>query len=198
MKRPHVRFPRSLRMHAAACGLVPAHRETFASRLRQLGGEEGGSLVEMALASAGVLAMLFGIFELSMALYSYHFVSEAAREASRFAMVRGSQCAANFTASYCSPTDAQTTGADGGDISNYVNSLGYPFANKLTTSTTWLSSGQDAKGNEIWTSCGTASSCKTPGNQVQVTVSYPFPLNVPFLRTYTINLASKSSVVISQ
>ena len=159
MKRPHVRSPRSLRMHAAAGGLVPAHRETGSpSRLpRQLGGEEGGSLVEMALASAGVLAMLFGIFELSMALYSYHFVSEAAREASRFAMVRGSQCAANFTASYCSPTDAQTTGADGGDIAKYVNSLGYPFANKLTTSTTWLSSGQDAKGNEIWTSCGTAA-----------------------------------------
>ncbi len=173
-------------------------RSSVCRLLRQLSGEEGGSLVEMGLASVGILAMLFGIFELSMALYSYHFVSEAAREASRFAMVRGSQCAANFAASYCSPTDAQTDGADGGDVSHYVASLGYPFANKLTTTTTWLSAGQDGKGNEVWTSCGTSSSCKNPGNQVQVTVSYPFPLVVPFLKTYTINLASKSSVVISQ
>jgi len=142
--------------------------------------------------------MLFGIFELSMALYSYHFVSEAAREASRFAMVRGPQCVANFSASYCSPTDGQTSGADGGDISHYVNSLGYPFANKLTTSATWLTPSQDAKGNQIWTGCGTGAACKNPGSLVQVTVSYPFPLNVPFLKTYTINLTSKSSVVVSQ
>lgn len=168
------------------------------SLLKQLGREEGGSLVEMALASVGILAMLFGIFELSMALYSYHFVSEAAREASRFAMVRGSQCALNFSASYCSPTDGMTSGADGVDISHYVNSLGYPFANKLTTTTDWLTPSQDAKGNAIWTDCGTAAGCKNPGSQVQVTVSYPFPLNVPFLKTYTINLASTSSVVISQ
>ena len=166
--------------------------------LKQLAGEEGGSLVEMALASVGILAMLFGIFELSMALYSYHFVSEAAREASRFAMVRGSQCATNFSASYCSPTDGTTTGADDVDISHYVNSLSYPFANKLTTTTTWLTPSQDAKGNEIWTGCGKAASCKNPGSQVLVTVSYPFPLNVPFLKHYTINLASQSSVVISQ
>ena len=168
------------------------------SLLKQLGNEEGGSLVEMGLAFIGIVSMLFGIFELSMALYSYHFVSEAAREASRFAMVRGSQCATIFNASYCSPTDAATTGADEGDISHYVNSLGYPFANKLTTATTWLTSSQDAKGNITWTGCGNAASCKVPGNQVQVTVSYPFPLNVPFLKTYTINLASTSSVVISQ
>ena len=166
--------------------------------LRRLSGEEGSSMVEMALASVGILAMLFGIFELSMALYSYHFVSEAAREASRFAMVRGSQCASNFAASYCSPTDANPDGADGGDVSHYVTSLGYPFANKLTTSSTWLTAGQDAKGNDIWTACGTGKGCNQPGNMVQLTVSYPFPLNVPFLKTYTINLASKSSVVISQ
>ena len=173
---------------------------SFSTRsvLKQLASEEGGSLVEMGFALVGVLSMLFGIFELSMALYSYHFVSEAAREASRFAMVRGSQCAANFSASYCSPTDGQTTGADGGDISHYVNSLGYPFANKLTATTTWLTPSQDAKGNEIWTGCGNGAGCKNPGSQVQVTVSYPFPLNVPFLKTYTINLASTSSVVISQ
>lgn len=186
------------RTPAAASRVVPARHGVFAGRLKQLAGEEGGSLVEIALASSIVLALLFGIFEVSMALYSYHFISEAAREASRFAMVRGSQCTPNFSSAYCSPTDGQTTGADGGDVSNFVKSLGYPFANKLTTSTTWLTASQDGSGNDTWTSCGNLPSCKTPGNLVQVTVSYPFPLNVPFLKPITINMASKSSMVISQ
>src|SRR6476659_7718911 len=59
--------------------------------LRRKGrGEEGGSLVEMALVCAFVvIPMLFGIIEVSLALYSYNFVTDAAREATRYAIVRG-------------------------------------------------------------------------------------------------------------
>ena len=54
--------------------------------------EEGATLVEMALVCAFiVIPMLFGIIEVSLALYSYNFVTDAAREATRYAVVRGPQ-----------------------------------------------------------------------------------------------------------
>ena len=168
----------------------------FANRIAH---DEGATVVEMAVASIIALALIFGMFQLSMALYSYHFVAEAAREASRFAMVRGSECAANFSNSYCSPSASSNSGAQPQDVSTYVNSLGYPFASKLSTSTTWLAKSQDSNGYDIWTSCGTGITCKHPfDHAVQVTVSYPYPLNVPFINKITINMASKSTMVISQ
>ena len=164
----------------------------------RLAKDEGASVVEMAVSSVIALAMIFGIFQLSMALYSYHFVAEAAREASRFAMVRGSDCAANFSKSYCSPTAASSNGAQPQDVSAYVNGLGYPFAAKLSSSTTWMVKSQDSNGYDTWTTCS-GSGCNHPlDHAVQVVVSYPYPLNIPFLNKITINLASKSSMVISQ
>ena len=51
--------------------------------------EQGASLVEMALSASVLFVLLFGIIETCMALYAYNFVSEAAREATRYAVVRG-------------------------------------------------------------------------------------------------------------
>ena len=55
-------------------------------------GERGQVLVETALCCIVLLAILFGIIQASLAAYSYHFIAEAAREGSRWAMVRGSTC----------------------------------------------------------------------------------------------------------
>ena len=52
--------------------------------------DAGGAIVEMALSSAILFAMFFGVFELSFASYTYHYVAAAAREGARFAIVRGS------------------------------------------------------------------------------------------------------------
>ena len=43
--------------------------------------EEGTTLVEMAFASAILLSSLFGVIAISLALYVYNYVSDAAREA---------------------------------------------------------------------------------------------------------------------
>jgi Flp pilus assembly protein TadG len=115
---------------------------------------------------------MFGIFAFCTALYSYNFVSEAAREASRYAMVRGSSCS-GFTD--CGVTSAQ--------IQTYVRSLGYPGinTNNLTATATW--------------SAGNA-----PGNPVSVTVTYTYGLNIPFWPQSgsILNLSSTSQMVISQ
>lgn len=156
--------------------------------------EEGASLVEMAIASSLLFAMMFGVIQMSMALYTYHFVSDAAREGSRWAMVRGGSCIANVSQAYCSPTSSDTYGADNADIQAYVQSLGYPFASNMNVSTKWFSGSPSAE-----SSCGTTpSGCNGAGNAVQVTVSYSFPIAIPFWKATTINMQSVSTMVIAQ
>jgi Flp pilus assembly protein TadG len=142
--------------------------------MRRLRGEEGASLVEFALSSAILFMFLFGIIAFCGALYSYNFVSEAAHEATRYAMVRGSTCSADYTG--CPATSA--------DIQTYVRNLGYPgiIPSNLTAVATWPG--------------GSAA----PGNIVSVTVTYTYPLNIPFWpQSGTIlNLSSTSQMTISQ
>lgn len=158
--------------------------------------EQGSTIVEMSIALSLFATVLLGVVQTCMMLYSYHFVSDAAREASRWAMVRGSNCTTNVNAGYCSPTDGLSTGADNNDVQAYVNNLGFPFARNLTTTTTWLTSSGAAP--ITWSSCGTGSSCKVPGNQVQVTVSYNYPFSVPFWKSTGVSISSTSSMVIAQ
>jgi hypothetical protein len=127
--------------------------------------------------------MILGVMQLCLALYSYHFVSEAAREGARYAMVRGDTC----TVSGASCT-ATTT-----EIQNYVQSLNYPgiVGSNLTVSTTY--SAYPAGG-----SCTPNANCANPGDLVTVKVSYPFGLNIPFMSSMTLQLGSTSAMVISQ
>ena len=141
--------------------------------------EQGSALVETAVAFVILLPMVLGILQCSLALYAYNFVSDAAEEATRFAMVRGSTCTGFATACPAVPADVQ----------NFIRSLNYPgiVASSLTATTTWPSTDP---------SC--ASPCKAPGHPVSVTVSYPFLLSIPFVPAQTLNLTSSSQMVISQ
>src|SRR4051794_4143568 len=58
-------------------------------------GESGATMVEFAFATTILFALVFGIIQISMALYSYHFTADAAREATRWAIVRGSLSCTN-------------------------------------------------------------------------------------------------------
>ena len=130
-------------------------------------------------------------------LYCYHFAADAAREATRLAIVRGSTCNTIFGSGYCSPTSALGTGADGNDIAQYVRTLGYPYSASVTTATKWCTNGQAVPAT--WTTCSTVQSGNNlPGNQVQVTVSYSYPLVIPFVGKKNINLSSVSSMTIVQ
>jgi Flp pilus assembly protein TadG len=144
--------------------------------MRQLRCEEGATLVEFALSSAVLFMSLFGIIGFCGALYSYNFVSDAAHEATRYALVRGSACS-GFTD--CNITSAQ--------LQTYVRNLGYPaiIPSNLTAAATW--SGANTPSN-------------APGNTVSVTVTYTYPLNIPFWpQSGTIlHLSSTSHMAISQ
>ena len=160
------------------------------AKLRCVGGDQGSSVVETSLASLVFLAMLIGAYQAMLGLYTFHFVSDAAREASRYAAVRGStSCTNTPNLTNCDATSSQ--------IQTYVQGLGYPGIqkSKLTVTTTWLKSGGSTPAT--WSSC-TSGTCNAPGNMAKVVATYAFPLKVPFARGLTINLSSTSEMVISQ
>lgn len=118
-----------------------------------------------------ITTLIFGVFQLCFALYIYNFVDEAARDATRFAMVRGSTSCP--LASTCNATST--------DIQNYVRGMGFPALNpnSLTVTTAW-------------------SSGNSPGKPVKVTVSYQFSLSIPFVPSRLLTLSSSSQMLISQ
>lgn len=160
-------------------------------RLRELlHANRGSALVETAFSASLLIVMLIGMMEMTLALYAYLFVSDAAREATRYAIVRGSTSCVNTP-------NLPGCDASAADIQNYLQTLGYPalMAGNLTSTTTWLtvSSGPPA----TWSSC-TSGTCNAPGNLVEVTVQYAFPLSIPFVPASTLTLSSTSEMVIAQ
>ena len=147
-------------------------------------GQKGNTLTEFALMLPFLFAGIFGVIEFGRALYTYHFVSDAAREASRWASVRGKSCTA-----YGSACPAKST-----DVEDYVVSIAPPGIDtrpvKLLVNTAWVAPP------------GNGNSCaKFPNNlgcSVQVMVTYNFNFILPFLPTSTYAMKSTSEMVISQ
>ena len=144
--------------------------------------EKGSALVETALSMVVFLTVLIGLFQLTLALYTYHFISDAAREATRYAIVRGSSC---INLPDCNATSTQ--------IQTYVQNLPYPIFNRsnMTVTTTWPTTGFSCTPNA-------APNCNNPGNLVKIVVTYPYSLNIPFWPSATLNISSTSEMYISQ
>jgi Flp pilus assembly protein TadG len=152
-------------------------------RRSALFGEDGSTLIETALSLVLLLSVVTGIMEIGWLLYTYHFISDAAREGTRYAIVRGSSCA--VAGSLC--TDASQA-----NIQSYIGSLGFLGINSanMTVTATWPTTGAACTPS--------ASPCNNPGNLVKVTVAYKFPLSIPFVKASTISMSSTSEMVISQ
>jgi Flp pilus assembly protein TadG len=135
------------------------------------------------------MAMLFGIFEMSLALYTYHFVSDIARQGTRYAIVRGSaSCGNTPNLSNCNAT--------GPNIQTYLRSLSFPniIPANLTATTSWYT----VSGSTYTLCTTTPPACNLPQNAVQVVVTYAYPLNIPFVTNTTLQLTSTSRMAISQ
>ena len=162
--------------------------------------DDGSALVEMAVGSTVFMAFFFGIIQFCFGLYAYNYVGEAAREASRFAMVRGSTCAKDLNStSFCSPYSANTgtTGADSNDVTTFVKNLGFPGMQKssVTVTTNWFTVTSTTP--HSWSTC-TTSPCNVPGNAVQVTVNYPVAVGIPFAGKFNIPVKSTSQMIMVQ
>jgi Flp pilus assembly protein TadG len=155
--------------------------------------ESGSGLIDFAVTASVLMMVIFGILDCSRALYADHYVSEMARHATRYAMVRGSTWAATCSSStiYSCNAGSGTTGS--ANVSNYVKSItpvGVSISH-LTVTTTWP--GQTATGATA--SCTVANS---PGCIVTSHLSYNFNFVLPFLPKSTMVLTSTSSVTIQQ
>lgn len=158
--------------------------------IRRLRGDEGISLVETAISCSVFFAVPFGICQTSHEMYVYQFTSDAAREATRYAIVRGSTSCTNTPSlsNFSATTDS---------IESFVQSLSFPgiTTSKIDVSTSWYS----ASGTMPCTwPAGAAGICNAPGNPVNVAVSYPQTFQVPFSTSASLALSGTSQMVISQ
>ena len=147
--------------------------------------DSGQTLVEFALTLTVLLTAVFTLIEICLALYTYSTISECACEGTRYAIVRGSSCVTAGS----SGAGASCT-ASAAAINSYVSSLGYPNVGGGTMTVTTKFS---ADGSAFTTSGNNA-----PNDIVQVQVSYPFLVRLPFVPKNTFILKSQSQMTIIQ
>ncbi len=158
--------------------------------------ERGSELVEFALAALLLLMVMFGIFDFCRAMYSYYFVTYAAQEGARYAMVRGSgwsgSCSTsqppNFTMSYgCTAASS--------DVQNYVQSLAMAGIDQgaIAVNATWPGKTPDCS-----SSCSACATTNSAGCLVNVKVSYSFNFMLPFLPQTAVNFSGSSQKAIQE
>jgi Flp pilus assembly protein TadG len=160
---------RSGRMLQSLPGLRSHHR-SIGNLARS---ERGESLISFALSASILFSFVFGLFEVCMAFYTYEWISECAREGSRYAIVHGASCITHTGAS-CTVT------ASG--VNSYISALTLPNlgAGTMTPSTSF------PDGDEA------------VGHRVKVTVTYTFPYQIMFKSHSTLTMSSTSEMYIMQ
>jgi Flp pilus assembly protein TadG len=144
----------------------------------------------MAVSLPALLLVIVGMMKMCLAVYSYHYTSEAAREGARYAIVRGYGASTTNTA--CVAYESSCV-ASADNISSYVKALGYPalVPANMTVTTSWA-------GFPTGVTCTPSATCNNQGNLVTVSVQYSFPLSIPFLPARTLNMTSTASGILSQ
>jgi Flp pilus assembly protein TadG len=181
-------------------GLQPPRDLRF--RLRE---ETGSTLVETALSITILLVLVIGIMDACLMVYSYHFISNAAREGTRYAIVRGNtwtQPPWNYTGTCASYTSAGCV-ATQQNIEDYVKSLSFPGidSSQITVTPTSYAANGSATSCEAATSTPPPSSaplCNARGNLIQVNVQYRFATFIPFVPSQWLTMSSTSRMLITQ
>ena len=152
--------------------------------------ERGGALVEYAFAVVMSLVLLFGIVDFGRALYSYHFISNAAREGTRYASVRGYTCSVSATPCPATTADIKTFVAD--TVPQGI------VSGSVTVKPTW------SNPNSL-PICNSGATQNYPGCAVRVEVDYNFNLLFPYnfppffqFPASTITMSSTSQMIISR
>jgi Flp pilus assembly protein TadG len=135
--------------------------------------ESGGSQIEFVLSLTALMTFVFAVMELCMVFYTYGMISESAREATRYAIVRGSTC---LTSSSTSCTASATA------INTYATGRGFPnIGGGTPVATTTFPDGNQA-----------------PGSRVKVEIKYTVSVKVPFVPKNSLALDSSSEMYILQ
>ena len=159
--------------------------------------EKGNTLIEYALTLIVFLLMMFGIVDFSRALYAYHFVSSAARQATRWAAVNGQTCADDGSCNGTAPMNNGTALAS--DIQNYVANITPPGIDptKVTTTPTWTAPTGSPDICTVAVAGLGGPYPKYPGCTVEVEVQYKFNFVAPIISAATVTMSSTSEMVIA-
>lgn len=174
-------------------------RNPLRASVHRLREQQGQSLVETALSITVLMILIFGVIEAAWGAYSIHYLANAAHEATRYAIVRGGTwdpvtcdgtgaAGSGYTSSKCeaSPTD----------VANYVANRDFPGIG-ITASDVCVEYFKTLP-TSATQKCFANSSPDGVGDIVQVTITYPFTIPLPFLSNYTWNLVSTSQMVITE
>ena len=159
--------------------------------------ESGSQLVEFALSLLVLATMLFAIMYFCLAAYAYHYVTYAAQEGARFAIVRGNAWQGKTCATSAPPnfTMKYACVAQSGDIQNYVKSIAPPLINptQITVTTTW-----PAKTPTCASGCSACTTANSQGCLVSVQVSYAFGYPMAFMPNRILTFSGTSVKTIQE
>jgi Flp pilus assembly protein TadG len=142
---------------------------------RSRGCLRGQTYAEFLMVVLPTLLLIFGIISFAMTIYTYSFLSNAARDAVRYAIVHGSKSTSPAT------SDAIQT-----FVRNEAQGLSQ---SSITVSSCW---NPQAPPNQ----CPGPTGNNAPGKAVSVTVSYSFHPLYPFAAV-TLPLSSSAQMLIS-
>jgi len=166
---------------------IVAASQRAQSRVTLPHAERGSALVEFAIIMILLLTLMFGVMGFGQALYAYHFLNNAAKEATRWAAVNGNACS---TDNSCDGAGYMNNGpATQANVNTYVQNHVPPgiVAANVTITACGVSGGAACATStpEICSKAvGTLPATpNAPGCTVQVTVTYPFQFPFALLNT---------------
>jgi Flp pilus assembly protein TadG len=140
--------------------------------------ENGAESVEMALSISVLLTLIFGLIQICLAFYSHAYISELAREGSRYAALHGANCVDSTSGASCTATALQ--------VQTYITTIGLPNLGGGGVSVDTNTSHMFPDGDQV-----------SP-HRVQVIVTYTFPYKIPFASSSTLSMSSTSMMTIIQ
>ena len=156
--------------------------------------EHGAVAIEFALSVIILVILIFGSIGVSMGFYTYEVINEYARDASRYAIVHGNSCSYTHGPSgVVASCSIGTGGTANTALATYLNNQIYPGinGNNLQVRTSYAP-GPGA------TTCNNPGICNGAGDQVTVSVTYPYLYNIPFVPQNSFTMNGTSTMVISQ
>lgn len=160
---------------------------TFRFLNRVVQNDDGSELVEFAISIFVWISFLFGVSWFSMALYAAHFVSNAAADGARYAMVRGS----SWSGTSCSSSTLECA-ATSDDVKGHIVDSLTPGLSSSHLSVTTIWPGTDTAGN----TCDTSDGVNSPNCEVKVTVTYSFEYPLPFAKLQAMLMSSTAQMTI--
>jgi Flp pilus assembly protein TadG len=159
-------------------------------------GERGTELPEFAIAASLFFMSMLGVVGFAKAVYCYHFVTWAAQEGARYAIVRGADfstaCGSSAPPSFTMKYGCK---AASGDVQNYVQSLTPSgiLMSSVSATTTWPGTTPDCSSG-----CSTCSTTDSAGCLVEVQVTYTFDFGIPYMPKSNLSLTGTSEKVIQE